>query len=78
MIFKILASSTPPDPPETLLRWHRNLFRQYWRHKSKNKQKKPRIPIETILLIRQMVQDNQLWGAEPPKPMRAGGSEVNS
>jgi len=50
--------------PETLLRWHRNLFHLYWRHKSKNKQKKPRIPIETIQLLRQMVQDNQLWGAE--------------
>jgi hypothetical protein len=29
--------------PETLLRWHRGLFRGYWRRKSRNKKRKPRI-----------------------------------
>ena len=37
--------------PETLLRWHRELFRSYWRRKS---QAKPRISPETITLIRKM------------------------
>ena len=31
--------------PGTLLRWHRDLFRFYWRLKSKRKQNKPKIPV---------------------------------
>jgi len=50
--------------PETLLRWHRELFRLYWKHKSKIASHKPKVPAETIALIRQMAQDNRLWGAE--------------
>ena len=30
--------------PDTLLNWHRALFRFYWRFKSRNKQRKPRLP----------------------------------
>ena len=50
--------------PDTLLRWHRDLFRFYWRMKSKRKQNKPKIPPETIDLIRKMANENRLWGAE--------------
>ena len=50
--------------PDTLLRWHRDLFRRHWRRKSKNKKRKPRIAQETIDLIRQMAKENRLWGAE--------------
>jgi putative transposase len=50
--------------PDTLLRWHRELFRFYWRRKSKNKQNQPRISPETIALIRKMAKENRLWGAE--------------
>ena len=50
--------------PETLLRWHRDLFRRYWRRKSKTKKRTPRIPQETIDLIRLMAKENRLWGAE--------------
>jgi len=50
--------------PETLLRWHRELFRFYWRLKSKRKQSKPKIPPETVDLIRKMAKENHLWGAE--------------
>jgi putative transposase len=50
--------------PDTLLRWHRDLFRRYWRRKSKNKKRKPRTSQETIDLIRQIAQENPLWGAE--------------
>ncbi|MFZ2097290.1 MAG: helix-turn-helix domain-containing protein, partial [Anaerolineales bacterium] len=50
--------------PETILRWHRELFRFYWTRKSKSKKKKSRISPETIALIRQMVKENRLWGAE--------------
>lgn len=48
--------------PDTLLRWHRDLFRRYWRRKSRNR--KPRIAPETIALIRKMAKENRWWGAE--------------
>jgi len=50
--------------PETLLRWHRELFRRYWRRKSRTRKQKSRLPQETIDLIRQMAVENCLWGAE--------------
>ena len=50
--------------PDTVLRWHRDLFRWYWRRKSKAKSNKPRIPQETIDLIRQMARENPLWKAK--------------
>ena len=50
--------------PETLLRWHRDLFRYYWRRKSKTEKREPRISPETIELIKQMASENRLWGAE--------------
>jgi hypothetical protein len=50
--------------PDTLLRWHRELFRCYWKRKSKTRTHKPKIAAETIALIRQMARENRLWGAE--------------
>jgi putative transposase len=50
--------------PETLLRWHRELFRVFWKHKSKGRSKKPRLSCETISLIKEMTAKNRLWGAE--------------
>jgi len=50
--------------PETLLRWHRELFRVFWKHKSKARSSKPRLSHETIGLIREMAANNRLWGAE--------------
>jgi putative transposase len=51
--------------PDTLLRWHRDLFRRYWRWKSKPKKKrKPRLSPETIALIQQIARENLTWGAE--------------
>ena len=47
--------------PDTLLRWHREMFRKYWRRKS---QGKPKISLETIALIQEMAKENRLWGAE--------------
>ncbi len=47
--------------PDTLMRWHRELFQFYWRRKS---QGKPKIAAETIALIQKMVEENHLWGAE--------------
>jgi len=50
--------------PDTLLRWHRELFRWYWKRKSKATSRKPKVAAETIALIRQMARENRLWGAE--------------
>ena len=50
--------------PNTLLRWHHELFRWYWKQKSKVPVRKPKRGEETIALIRQIAKDNRLWGAE--------------
>jgi putative transposase len=49
--------------PDMLLRWHRELFRWLWRRKSKATGSRPRLAIEIITLILQMVRENGLWGA---------------
>jgi putative transposase len=36
--------------PETLLRWHRKLFRLYWKRKSKTQARKPKVSADTIAL----------------------------
>ncbi len=50
--------------PETLLRWHRELFCLSWKRTSKAPAHQPKIAAETIALIKQMARDNRLWGAE--------------
>ena len=50
--------------PETLLRWHRELFRLLWKHKSQVRSNKPRLSPEVISLIKEMAANNRLWGAE--------------
>jgi putative transposase len=52
--------------PDTILRWHRDLFRLVWRRKSQPKQQGGRRPLSghTVQLIRRMARENPLWGAE--------------
>lgn len=50
--------------PETLLRWHREGFRLFWKHKSKVKMPQFKIAPETVALIQQVARENPLWGAE--------------
>jgi putative transposase len=50
--------------PETRLRWHRALFKSFWKKKSGTHLHPKRISEELIALIRQMAEENQLWGAE--------------
>jgi putative transposase len=50
--------------PETLLRWHRELFRLVWKRRSKASSHKPKVATETVALIREMATENRLWGAE--------------
>ncbi|HZM93540.1 MAG TPA: integrase core domain-containing protein [Vicinamibacterales bacterium] len=49
--------------PETLVRWHRDLFRLFWRVKSRQRGR-PRIPIEVQRLIADMATHNHTWGEE--------------
>jgi putative transposase len=50
--------------PETLLRWHRQGFKLFWKYKSRAASLTPRISQETVALIQEMARDNRLWGAE--------------
>ena len=52
--------------PDTVLRWHRQLFRRFWQRKSRPTAfaHRPPIAAETIALIREMAAVNRLWGAE--------------
>src|SRR6266700_2608811 len=50
--------------PETLLRWHRQGFKLYWKYKSRAVSLTPRISPETVALIQEMARDNRLWGSE--------------
>ena len=50
--------------PETLLRWHRQGFKLYWKYKSRAASAKPKISAETVALIKEMASNNRLWGAE--------------
>ena len=48
--------------PETVVRWHREGFRLYWRWTSRARGGRPRVPKELRRLIREMSFDNPLWG----------------
>jgi hypothetical protein len=50
--------------PETVLRWHREGWRLFWKRKSRARSHGPKVPAETIKLIRGIAADNRLWGAE--------------
>jgi putative transposase len=50
--------------PDTLLRWHRELFRLVWKRRSKAASHQPKLAAETVALIREMAAQNRLWGAE--------------
>jgi putative transposase len=52
--------------PDTVLRWHRDLFRWVWTRKSRPKRRRGRQPLidDIVPLIKQMAQENLSWGAE--------------
>ncbi len=51
--------------PDTLLRWHRDLYRWLWKHKSRRRKQPSRPPLseETVRFIQQMARENRIWGA---------------
>ena len=51
--------------PDTILRWHREGFRLFWRARSRPPEvSAPRVSPETVDLIRRLADENRLWGAE--------------
>ena len=52
--------------PDTVLRWHREIFKRFWKRKSKPQQKQGRPPLtdDLVALIRRIVKENLTWGAE--------------
>jgi hypothetical protein len=49
--------------PATVVRWHRQGIRYYWRRKSRAKPGRPPIDLAVIHLIRRLSRENPLWGA---------------
>ncbi len=49
--------------PATVLRWHRDSFRLYWRWKSRGKPGRPRIDAEIRSQIRRMSPESATWGS---------------
>lgn len=52
--------------PDTVLRWHRDLFRLVWRHRSRVKsiRGRPRLGSDQVALIRRIAAENISWGTE--------------
>jgi hypothetical protein len=49
--------------PATVVRWHRQGFRYYWRWKSRGQPGRPPIDAAVRQLIRRLSRENPLWGA---------------
>jgi hypothetical protein len=50
--------------PDTVLRWQRRRFREYWTHlSSRHSGGRPRISAQIAALVRKMAAANPLWGA---------------
>jgi hypothetical protein len=62
-LFPSALSAVTIIQPETVLRWHRQGFRWYWRSKSGSPGGRPKVPIELRSLIRRMSLENRLWRA---------------
>jgi hypothetical protein len=49
--------------PESVIRWHRQSFRLFWKWKSRSEAGRPKIPLAQIDLIKQKANENPFWGA---------------
>jgi putative transposase len=50
--------------PDTVLRWHREGFRLYWRRRSRGKKGRPATSPEVIAIIADMATQNRTWRVE--------------
>lgn len=49
--------------PATVIRWHRQGYRWFWRWRSRPKGGRPRLRAEAIALVGRLSQENPTWGA---------------
>jgi len=64
-VWKNWRSSMTLVKPATVVRWHRQAFREFWKRKSRPAKKgRPAIPFEVIHLIQRMAQENPTRGEE--------------
>jgi putative transposase len=49
--------------PKTVIKWHKTAFKFYWRWKTASKEGRPKTDREVIDLIKQIANENPLWGA---------------
>ncbi len=47
--------------PDTVVRWHRQGFRRYWRWRSQKKSGRPTIDLALIHLIKRLSRENPLY-----------------
>ena len=50
--------------PDTVVRWHRQSWRLFWRWKSRSRGGRPHLSLEIRDLIVTMSRENRLWGTE--------------
>src|SRR3989442_11093299 len=50
--------------PETVIRWHRQGWRLFWRWRSRSSGGLPLLSAHTLVVIRSMSRGNVLWGTE--------------
>ncbi len=51
--------------PDTLLRWHKKIWKLLWKFKSRfQRKRKARVSEETARLVRSMASENNTWGAK--------------
>jgi len=62
-LFPALSDAAVIFKPETLVRWHRQGFRLFWRWKSRRPAGRPTLPVDVRKLVLHMSRENPLWGA---------------
>ncbi len=63
-IVRRLARQLTFVTPDTVVRWHRQGWRLFWRWKSRSRGGRPHLSPEMRDLITTMSRDNRLWGTE--------------
>ena len=65
--------------PDTVVRWHRSVWRAYWRWKSRRGPGRPHIPAEWRRLILRIATEHPRWGAvRIVGELRAPGFDVSA
>jgi len=49
--------------PDTVIRWHGEVFRRYWRWRSRRRAERPATSGDLRALVRRIAAKNPTWGA---------------